>query len=184
MDRPHSSRRNAVVQRGACVRGLAEEVDVLVDEPEILEDVADDGELGVVDPPEGDRGKHRRDDVGKQDDRADDRLERHVVVQEQREIEAKAEFQDGRDRRVEDRVEDDEPEDAVVEQRDVVLEPDEEARPADLGVGESQPYTEAERVCQERQQQDRRGRHADDGKDIPIVEQVDKRLADDAVRPV
>ena len=62
----------------------------------------DDRELRVVDPPEGDGGEHRRHDPGQQHDGADERLERQVLVEEQRQPQAEGEFQDRGGDRVED----------------------------------------------------------------------------------
>ena len=119
----------------------------------------DDRELGVVDPPEGDGRQHRRHHPGQQHDGAEEGLERQVLVEEQRQPEAEREFQDRGDDRVEQRVEDRQPEDGVVPEILVVLEADEDAGPADARVGEAEPDAEAERIGEEDEQQRRRRQH-------------------------
>ena len=144
----------AIVAKRAC-HGLAEEIDVLVDEAHPHQRPADDRELRVVDPPERDRRQRRRHDERQQHDRAQERLERQVLVQQQREPQAEPELDDARDGRVEQRVEEREPRDGVAPQELEVLEADELAGAADLGVGESEPRAEAERIREEDEQQHR-----------------------------
>ena len=57
------------------------------------------------------------------------------------------------------RVEDREPEQAVVPQRLVVLEADEHAGPADARIGEAEPDAEPERIGEKDEQKDRRRQH-------------------------
>jgi hypothetical protein len=71
---------------------VAEEVDVLVDQPDLLQRPGDDRELRVVDPPERDRRQHGRHDEGQQHERAHDGLERQVLVEQQRQPQAEANF--------------------------------------------------------------------------------------------
>ncbi len=119
----------------------------------------DDRELRIVDPPERDRRQHGRHDERDQHDRADHRLERHVPVQQQRQIKPDREFDGAGDDRVEQRVEHREPEDRIVPQPLVVLEADENAGAADAFVGETHPDAEAQRIGQEQDQERRRRQH-------------------------
>ena len=102
-------------------------------------------------------------------DRAQHRLERHVLVQQQREIEADGEFDGAGDERVEQRVEDREPEDRVVPQPLVVLGADELPDAADLGVGEGEPDAEPERIGQEEDQERHRRQHEPEAEPVPVV---------------
>ena len=77
--------------------------------PELAQRPGHDRELAVEQPPEGDGRKHRRHDEWNQHDRADNRLERHVLVEQQREIEPDREFEDAGDAGIEQRVEHREP---------------------------------------------------------------------------
>ena len=148
----------AIVENRACPR-LAEEVDVLVDDAHPHQRPADDRELRIVDPPERDRRQRGRHDERQQHDGAQERLERQVLVEQQREPEAQAELDDARDHRVEDRVEQREARDLVAPEEFEVLEADPFAGAADLGVGEAEPRAEPERIGEEHQQQRRRGQH-------------------------
>ena len=136
---------------------VAEKIDVLVDQPHLDQRPGDDRELRIVDPPERDRGEHRRHDEGDQHGGADQRLERHMAVQQQRQIEANDEFDGGGDDRIEQRVEHRQPEDRVVFQPLVILDTDEHAGAADAVVGETHPDAEKQRIGEE-QDQERRGR--------------------------
>ena len=126
---------------------------------------------GIVDPPPGDRRQHRRHDPGQQHDRADERLERDVVVEQHRQPQPEREFPDRRDGRVEDRVGHRHPEHRIVRQRDEILQADEMAGLADRGVGDRQPEAEAERIGQEDQQQPGRRQHAQRDQECLVVEQ-------------
>ena len=117
--------------------------------PEPQQHPADDRELRVVDPPERDRRQRRRHDERQQHDRADERLERQVLVEQQREPQAEHELDDARDDRIEERVEEREARDRVAPQVLEILEADPYAAAADLGVGEPEPRAEAERIGEE-----------------------------------
>ena len=133
--------------------------------------IGNDGELRRVDPPPGDRRQHGRHDPRQQHDGADERLERDVVVQQQRQPQPEREFPDRRHGRIEDRVGDRHPEDRVVHQVDEVVETDELARLADRGVGHRQPEAEAQRIGQEHHQQADRRQHAQEDQERLVVEQ-------------
>ena len=128
----------------------------------------DDRELAVVEPPERDRRQHGRHDERDQHDGAQHRLERQVLVEQEREIEPDREFDDARDDRVEQRVEHREPEHRVVPQPFVVLEADELAAAADAGVGERHPDAEAERIGEEQDQERRRRQHEPDAEPVAV----------------
>ena len=85
----------------ARVPGLAEKVDVMVDDSELDQRPGDDRELRIVDPPEGDRRKHGGHDERQQNDRAQQRFERQPPVQQQGEIEAEKKLEETRDDGVE-----------------------------------------------------------------------------------
>ena len=155
--------------RQARVPRLAEEIDVLVDQAHLHQHPADDGELRVVDPPEGDRRERRRHDVGQQDDGAKEGLEADVAVEEQCEPEAEHELDDARHHRVEDGVEERQARDRVVPEELVVLEADPRAGAPDLGVGEAEPEAEAERIRQEDDQQQRRRQHEQHAQRVAVV---------------
>ena len=133
--------------------------------------IGDDRELRIVDPPERQRRQHGRHDPGQQHDGAEQALEREVVVQQQRQPEAEREFSEGRDRRIEDAVEHRVPPQRIGQQVLEVLEADEDAAPADRGVGEGEPDAEAQRIGQEHQQQADRRRQANDDQERLVVEQ-------------
>ncbi len=143
----------------------------------VLQDVGDDRELRIVDPPERHRREHGRHDPRHEHDGADERFEGDVVVEKQREPEAEREFPDGRRRRVENRVADRRPEDRVVPQRNEILEPDEIARAADLRIGEGEPEPEAERIGEEDDEKaDRRQEAEEDEKGLPVEQALDDAL--------
>ena len=145
--------------------GIAEEIDAMVDDAELDQRPGDDRELGIVDPPEGDGRQHGRHHPGQQDHGAEEGLQRQVLVQEQRQPEAEHEFQDRGADRVEQRVEDREPEDGVVPEIFVVLQADEDAGTADAGVGEAEPDAEAERIGEEDEEQRCRRQHEAEGEE-------------------
>ena len=155
--------------RQPCMPRDAEKIDVSVDQPDLDERPADDRELGVVDPPEGNRRERGRHDVGQQDDGAKEALEADVAVEEQREPEAKRELDDARHHRVEDGVEEREARDRIVPEELVVLEADPRAGAPDLGVGEAEPEAEPERIGQEDDQQQCRWQHEQHAQRIAIV---------------
>ncbi len=73
--------------------GRAEEIDIAVAQMQhVDQEIGDDRELRIVDPPECQRGQHRRHDPRQQHDGADQALEREVVVEQQRQPEADAEL--------------------------------------------------------------------------------------------
>ena len=119
----------------------------------------------VVDPPEGDGRQHGRHHPGQQHDGAEEGFERQVLVEEQRQPEAEHEFQDRGADRVEQRVEDGEPEDGVVPEIFVVLQADEDAGAADARVGEAEPDAEAQRIGEEDEQQRCRRQHEAEGEE-------------------
>src|SRR5436190_3611645 len=137
---------------------VAKKVDVGGDQSKLPERPRDDRKLTIVDPPKRDGREHGWHYERNQDHRADDRLERHVLVEQQREIEADREFADARYAGIEQRIEDREPEDGVVPQPLVILEPDKNARTADARVRKREPDAEPERIGQ-KQQQERRSRN-------------------------
>ena len=136
------------------------------------QEIGDDRELRVVDPPEGDGRQHRRHDPRQQDDRAQQALERQVVVEQQRQPEAEAEFPDRGDRRCRTRCRTPRSRRRVAQQVLEVLEADEHAAAADRGVGEGEPDAEAERIGQEHHQQADRRQQADDDQEGLPVEQA------------
>ena len=106
------------------------------------------------------------------------RLERQVLVQQQREPEAEAELDDARDDRIEDRVEQREPRDFVAPEELVVLESDPFAAAADLRVGEAEPGAEAERIREEQQQQHRRRQQEQEAEGVAVVLERGRSSAD------
>ncbi len=143
--------------------------------PSFVQRPRDDRKLRIVDPPEGDRRQHGRHDIGQQHDGADEGFERDGVVEEQRQPQPEREFRDRRGDGVDKRVEDREPEHAVIEQRDVVFETDEHAGPADADIGKSHPDPETERIG-EKEQQDRGCReHEQRRQHRAVVEHLRKR---------
>ena len=100
--------------RPARVPDIAEEVDVGRNEPKLFERPGDDRELAVIEPPERDGRKHGRYDERDQHDRAQQRLERQVLVEQNCEIKPDREFNDARDAGIEQRIEHREPERGVV----------------------------------------------------------------------
>ena len=121
-----------------------------------------------IDPPERDGRKHRRHDEWDQHDRADDRLERQVLVEQQREIEPDREFDGAGDAGVEQRVEHREPEHRVAPQPFVVFEADENAGAADARVGEREPDAEPERIGEKQDQERRRRQHEPEAEPIAV----------------
>jgi hypothetical protein len=148
---------------------LAEEIDVAVDQAHALQRPADDRELRVVDPPERDRRQRRRHDERQQHDRAQERLERQMLVQQQREPQAEAELDDARDDRIEDRVEQREPRDLRRPTGTRSSRVRSIAAAADLRVGESEPRAEAEWIREEQQQQDRRRQQEQQPQRVAVV---------------
>ena len=76
------------------------------------------------------------------------------------------------DRGVEDGVEHRQEEHAVAEEGDIVLDVDESARTADLGVGEAEPGAEAEWIGEQHQQQRGRRQHEEQAEEMPVVEET------------
>ena len=136
--------------------------------PIFLQRPGDDRELAVEQPPEGDGREHGRHDERDQHDRADHRLERHVLVEQEREIEPDREFEHAGDAGIEQRVEHREQEHRVVRQPLVVLEPDEDAGPADARVGERQPDAEPERIGEKQNQERRRRQHEPEAEPVAV----------------
>ena len=101
-------------------------------------------------------------------------LEGDVLVEQQGEPEAEAELTDGGEGGVEQRVGYREPEDAVVKEAFEVFEPDEVSGAADLGVGEGEPDSEAERVGEEDDEDGDGREEAEDGEEAAVVEQADE----------
>ena len=66
---------------------------LVVISPICLQRPGDDRELRVEDPPECDRREHGRHDERDQHRRADERLERQVLVEQEREIKPDREFE-------------------------------------------------------------------------------------------
>jgi hypothetical protein len=96
------------------------------------------------------------------------------VVQQEGKPEAERKFADRRDHRVEDGELDSDPKHPVLEQRDVVLPADEEARAADAGVGEAEPHAEPERIGEEDDQQPGGRQHEQEDQEPAVVEQPQK----------
>ena len=140
------------------------------------QEMRDDRELRIVDPPERHRRQHGRHDPRQQHDGADQALERQVLVQQQRQPEAERELSDGGDAGVEDAVEHRVPPHRIAEQVLEVLQPDEHAAPADGRVGEGQPDAEAQRIGQEHRQQADRRHQAHDDQEHLVVEQPRQRV--------
>ena len=125
--------------REARIPRIAEEVDVLVDEAHLHQRPADDRELRIVDPPERDRRQRRRHDERQQHDCAQERLERQVLVEQQRQPQAEPELDDAGDGRVEERVEQREAGNRVAPQELEILQADPLAgRPIFVSVKPSQ----------------------------------------------
>ena len=158
-------------QGQARVPGRAQEVDVgLAPAQHVDQEVGDDRELRVVDPPEGQGREHGRHDEGDQDDGAQERFERQVLVEHQRQPQAQRELSDGGQDRVEQGVEHGQAEHRVGEQPDVVVEPDELARTADGGVGEGEPDAQAQGVGEEQDQDAQGGQQAQEDQERLAVE--------------
>ena len=133
--------------------------------------IGNDRELRIVDPPERQRRQHRRHDPRQQHDGAQQALEREVVVEQQRQPEAEREFSDGRDASVEDAVEHRVPPQGILEQILEILQADKDAALADRGVGEGEPNAKAERIGKEHREQADRRREAHDDQKRLVVEQ-------------
>ncbi len=160
--------------------GEPEEVDVGGAQMQhVHQQVGDDRELRIVDPPPCDRRQHGGHYPRQQHDGADERLERDVVVQQQCQPEAEQKFTYRRDDRVHDRIGHRHPEHRVLGERDEIIQPDEVAGLADRRVGQRQPQAEAERIGEEHDQQPGGGQHAQCGQERLVVEQ----LGQPAVRP-
>ena len=97
------------------------------------------------------------------------RLERQLLVEQNRQVQADRELDDAGDDRVEQREEHRRLELAVADDPLVVLQADELARRADLGVGERQPDAQAERVDEEQQQERRRRQHEQQPEEVLVV---------------
>ena len=151
---------------------LTQEVDVLVDHAHLHQRPADDGKLRVVDPPERDGRQCRRHDERQQHDRTECRLERQVLVQQQRQPQAQSKFDDAGHRCVEERVEERESGDGIAPQVLVVIKPDPDAGAADLGVGEAEPCAKAKRIREKQQQQHRRRQQEHEPEQVPVVERT------------
>ena len=142
----------AAISEKRAGQGAAEEVDIGGAQMQhVDQQIGDDRELRIVDPPERQRRQHGRHDPGQQHDGAQQALEREMVVEQQRQPEAEREFSEGRDRRIEHAVEHRVPPQGIGQQILEVLEADENAAPADRGVGEGEPDAEAERIGEEHQ---------------------------------
>src|SRR5581483_10171748 len=118
--------------RPACVPRVTKEIDIGGDQPQIAQRPRDDRELAGVDPPERDRRQHRRHDERDKDNCAQDRLERRIFIEQQRQVEANREFDGAGNNRVEQGVEDRQPEDAVIREPLVVFDTDKYAAATDL----------------------------------------------------
>ena len=172
-------------QREARRPGRAEEIDIGgADVQHVDQQIGNDRELRIVDPPERQRRQHRRHDPRQQHDGAQQALEREVVVEQQRQPEAEREFSEGRDRGVEHAVEHRAPPQGIGPQILEILEADEDAAPADGGVGEGEPDAEAERIGEEYREQPDRRRQAHHDQERLVVEQAcdPARLPDCATR--
>ena len=162
----------ATISENRAGHGVAEEVDIGgADVQHVDQQIGDDRELRIVDPPERQRRKHRRHDPRQQHDGAQQALEREVVVEQQRQPEAEREFSEGRDRGVEDAVEHRAPPQGIGPQILEILQPDEDAALADGGVGEGEPDAEAERIGEEYREQPDRRRQAHHDQERLVVEQ-------------
>ena len=128
------------------VPGLAEKIDVLMDQTKFDERPGDDRELRIVDPPEGDRRQHGWRDERQQHDRANERLHRHPAVEQEREVEPRAELEHAGHDRIERRVEHHEPEYLIVSKGNEVGEADETSRLTDFGVGHAEPESQGKRI--------------------------------------
>ena len=82
-----------------------------------------------------------------------------MLVENERQPQAEAEFQDRSDERVEKGVENRHPEDGIARKRLVIFQPDEDAVPADRRVGKAEPDAKAERIGQKAQQKHRGRQH-------------------------
>src|SRR5258708_23780169 len=94
-----------------------------------------------------------------------------MIVEEQRQPEAEREFPEGRDRGIEPTVEHRVAPQRIGQQILEILETDENAAPADGGVGESEPDAEAQRIGQEYREQADRRRQAHHDQERLVVEQ-------------
>ncbi len=157
--------------------GIAEEVDVgLAPAQHIDQQLRDDRELRIIDPPECDRRQHRRHDPRQQHDGADQALERDVVVEQHRQPEAEREFTDRGDAGVQHAVEHGVPPHRIGEQILEVFQANEDAAPADRRVGEGEPDAESQRIGQEHHQQADCRRQANDDQEHLVVEQPRQRI--------
>src|SRR5207244_2796529 len=107
--------------------------------------------------------------------RAQDRLERQMLVEQQREPEAEPELDHAGDERIEERIEQRQTSDLISPQELVIFQADPSAATSDLGVGEAEIGTQSERIGQEKQQQRRRGQHEQEPEDGAIVERPGER---------
>src|SRR5262249_16157805 len=128
---------------------------------------------------------------GDQNDRADDCLERHVMVEQKGKIETDGEFEDTRDAGVEQCVEDRKPEHRIVPQPYIVFQAHEISAAADAGVGETKPDAEAERVGEKEQEEGGGRQHepeaepvAVDLEPIPSTGLAQQRFQGDVSHPV
>ncbi len=144
---------------------------VRADVQHVDQQIGDDGELRIVDPPERQRREHGGHDPRQQHDRPQQALERKVVVEQQRQPEAEREFSEGGDGGVEHAVEHRVPPQWIGQQILEILQPDKDAAAADRGVGEGEPDAEPERIGQEHQQQPDRRRQAHGDQERLVVEQ-------------
>ena len=111
-------------------------------------------ECRVEHPAPGKRGKHCRDDEGKQHGGADDPLEAEAAVEHQRQPHAQGQLEDGGPERVEDRVLERGLEYGVVPGLGEVCETHELARIADPDAGERKPQRHHEWVGDEEHEND------------------------------
>src|SRR5690606_37679852 len=148
------------------IRSITEEIDAVVDQPPFHEHPGDDRELCVIDPPEGDRRQHCGHDPRQEDDRAEESLERQVIIENERQPQAQRELQNGGNDRIKERVENGEPEDGVFPKQLVIVEADENAFPAYARIRERQPYAEPERI---RQKDQKKGRGWQEKKQSPQI---------------
>ena len=155
---------------------LAQPVDAAVDQAEPIERPIDHAEGRIEHPFPGKGRKHGRNDEGQQDEGAGYRLALEVPVEQQRQPEAERELEHRGHDRIDERIPHRGPENAVVRQHREIVQPDEAAGDADLGVGHRQLDAFDEGIGDEQAQQ-RQGRQQQDEREPALVFQHPRHRA-------
>ena len=147
------------------------------DDPEMEQHPVEHAEGRVEHPLPGEGRQHGRDDEWQQDEGAHERLAAEMPVEQQRQPQPERQFEDRRDEGVEAGVVDRDVEDAVVPDLDEIVEADEMARHADLGIGDRQQDAVDERIGDEQPEQDHRRQHQAGRQPALVFEQAGDRPA-------